>query len=78
VINSVQTRRPFIDLLTSAGEVLPPQAVTDERTNISAVWLSVQSPLTPEAEPEDFAKAYLRLIGALIARDSVLLVPSMP
>jgi hypothetical protein len=78
VINSVQTRRPFIDLLTSAGEVLPPQAVTDERTNISAVWLSVQSPLTPEAEPEDFAKGYLRLVGALIARDSVLLVPSMP
>lgn len=76
VVESVQVEgRTIAQLFGEWGEFLPPQVVTDEKTNFSALQLTLRTPLETE-NTDNFGVAYRRLSQLLFQRDTVLLLPT--
>lgn len=73
VVESVRVQgRTIEQLLNEWGEFLPPQVVTDEKTNFSALQLTVRSSL----ETGEPARAFRALYQMLSVRDTVLFIPT--
>jgi|GEM_PF-2686780 len=76
VVESVTVQgRTVEQRLNEVGEFMPPQVVTDEKTNFSALQLTVRSPLS-NAEPADFSRAFRYFYQMLTERDTVLIIPT--
>jgi hypothetical protein len=67
--------RTIEQLYNEVGEFLPPQVVTDEKTNFSALQLTIRTPLET-MDTGRFALAFNRLYRMLLERDTVLFIPT--